>query len=403
MTIQLLPYHHDLSRLLKAQDPEVWSWFAKNLEQPESVEAMKFELLKTTYRVDRETESSLYQAATEIAALLQINAPLTIYQAHQAFGLNASLVQIPGEVHIVLHGPIQEQLEPTELRALFGHEMTHYVLAEQQDQDLRIMDRMLSALAADRSAHPAYTHSLRLLRLYNEVLCDRGAFDVTRDVNAVVSLLLKLETGVKQINPAAFLKQAEEIFQRGEIVSQSLDHPELFIRAHAVRLWTDLGAESNPIVANILTGHPGLADLDLWEQHRVAQQTRELLDLLFSRPWFRTDATLAHAKLFFADYVPNTTTSYPQPLASAPMNLRITPDSMADYFSYLLLDFMVADRELEEAAFAWGLTLAEQIGVKERFVDVLRKELKLRKSQLDKIERNKQQIMSDAEHQGRAE
>ncbi|MBL8855759.1 MAG: hypothetical protein JNK57_17455 [Planctomycetaceae bacterium] len=401
MVLAPLPFHLQLTEFLREQDPEIWSWFRQDATRSESSEALKFELLKTTYRVDQETQVDLYATAATVAGKLGLDLPLTIYQAHHSEGLNASLAYIPGELHVVLHGPIAEQLNPVEQESLFGHELTHYRLWDLTDGDILVADRLLAALTFDRSAHAAHWASLRLLRLYNEILCDRGAYQVTEDVEAVVSLLLKLETGVRQVNPAAFLKQADEIFQRGSISSQEVDHPELFIRARAIRLWSELDTKANAPIAEMIEGQPGLDNLDLLGQRQVAQATRQLLEVLFSYPWYCTDATLAHARLFFPDFQPPTIEKSPtnsRSLANWPG--RIFPDSMADYYGYVLLDFMVADRNLEESALALGLTLAEQIGIKERFVEMLRKEFKLRKNQVDRIDRDKVQLLVAAQEHG---
>ncbi len=401
MVLAPLPFHLQLRDLLREQDPEIWNWFRRDAPRSESSEALKFELLKTTYRVDPETQADLYQTAVQVAGKLELDLPLTIYQAHHSVGLNASLAYIPGELHVVLHGPIADQLNDVELQALFGHELTHYRLWDLADGDILVSDRLLAALTFDPAAHAAHAASLRLLTLYNEILCDRGAYQVTEDVEAVVSLLLKLETGVRHVNPAAFLKQADEIFQRGPIASQQVDHPELFIRARAIRLWSELNEKANAPIAEMIEGQPGLDNLDLLGQRQVAQATRQLLELLFSYPWYCTDATLAHARLFFPDFQPPTiekSSTNSRSLANWPG--RIFPDSMADYYGYVLLDFMVADRRLEESALALGLTLAEEIGIKDRFVEMLRKEFKLRKNQVDRIDRDKAQLLVDAQRQG---
>ena len=80
-------------------------------------------MLKSTYRVDRESQSPLYDAAAIVAQKLGIDAAVTIYQAQNPLGLNASLAYIPGEVHLILHGPLAEKLSPLEIQALFGHEL----------------------------------------------------------------------------------------------------------------------------------------------------------------------------------------------------------------------------------------------------------------------------------------
>ena len=75
---------------------------------------------------------------------------------------------------------------------------------------------MLAALTNDSQAHPAHFATWRLLGLYNEIICDRGALLVTQDMRAVVSMLVKVQTGVQEINPESYLRQADEIFARGQ-------------------------------------------------------------------------------------------------------------------------------------------------------------------------------------------
>ena len=64
---------------------------------------------------------------------LELNIPLTIYQAQQSSQLNAALYYIPGEAHIVLSGPIISLLNDIELRSVLGHELAHYHLWQQEN------------------------------------------------------------------------------------------------------------------------------------------------------------------------------------------------------------------------------------------------------------------------------
>ena len=194
--LRLLPYQTRIVQFLKRHERDVWNWFASTRQQARQAEELKFELLKSTYRVDRESQPDLYATADEVAQKLGLSAPITIYQAQDPTGLNASLAYLPGEIHVVLHGPIATQLSPLELRGLLGHELTHFLLCEGWNCDLLIAAEMLAALTNDNRAHPAHFASWRLLKLYNEVLCDRGAFVVTQDLRAVVSMLVKVQTGV---------------------------------------------------------------------------------------------------------------------------------------------------------------------------------------------------------------
>ena len=54
----------------------------------------------------------------------------------------------------------------------------------------------------------------------------------------------------------------------------------------------------------MLEGRPALGNLDLLRQRTVAGLTRRLIDVLLSRRWIQTEPVLAHARLFFEDYMP---------------------------------------------------------------------------------------------------
>ena len=63
---------------------------------------------------------------------------------------------------------------------------------------------------------------------------------------------------------------------------------------------------------------------------------------------------------------------------------------MQDYYGYILLDFVTADRDLEELPLAAALVLAEKLGLKDRFTEIAKRELRLRKKQLETIDQDKE-------------
>lgn len=394
LALQPLPYHTAVRDFLQASDADVWAWFASQRRSPKYAEEVRFELLKSAYRIERDAQPALYGAAEQVAGLLGITAPLTIYQAQNPQGLNAELAYVPGEVHLILHGPITAQLTPVEARGLFGHELSHYLLWDSWNGEMLITNDILQALVTDEHAHSAHFATWRLFRLYTEIFCDQGALAVTGDMQSVVSTLVKTETGVPEVDPQAYLRQADEIFAREDANATGITHPETFIRARAVRLVHESHPEADRLIARMIEGKPGMDELDLLEQERMAGLTRRLLDVFLCRRWLQNDLTLAHARLYFEDYAPPAETLTDPTLAA---DLRLVPESIGDYYCYVLLDFITADRDIDEPSLAAALLLAEQLGIKPRLKELARKELKLRKNQLEKVDDAKTRLLAEAD------
>ncbi len=165
-TLELKPlhYHEALRDYLKQEEPEVWHWYASNKVRGEQAEAVRFDLLKSTYRVDRESQPELYSAADDVARQLGLAVPITLYQAHNPQVLNASLAYVPSEAHIVLHGPLAAKLAEVELRALLAHELCHFLLWRGWDGEFMIAEQILAALTRDPLADTPHFASARLAR-----------------------------------------------------------------------------------------------------------------------------------------------------------------------------------------------------------------------------------------------
>ncbi len=388
-----LPYHEAIRAYLKAEEAEIWQWYASNRVREEHAEAVRFDLLKSTYRVDRETQPALYATAETVAGKLQLDVPVTIYQAQAPAGLNASLAYVPNEAHVVLHGPVASKLTDAELQALLAHELSHLVLWRQWDGDYLIADQILAALTHDRMAETPHFASARLLGLYNEIFCDRGSLLVVGDPLVVVAMLVKVSTELEEVSAASYLRQAEEIFGRKATKAAELTHPEAFIRARAVKLFSDVDEAVDAKVAEMIEGRPALAELDLVAQTKVMALTRRLLDVFLRPAWMRSDPVMAHARLFFHDYAISEAPPDDSALAA---DLRTDDEPMRDYYCYVLLDFVSADRELEELPLAAALSLSERLGLKDRFLGIARKELRLRKKQLERIDAEKDALLAKA-------
>src|ERR1700733_1316905 len=163
-TLNWLPYQRAIVNHLKQVDPHVWNWFSKAAHDPSALAEVRFDLLKSTYRVDRDSQPTFYEVANRVSRSLGIDAPITIYQAHDPTGLNASLAYVPDEIHLILHGPIAEKLSPVEVQALFGHELAHFLLWRSEGGELLVAAEVLRALNNDARAHSSHFNSVRLLR-----------------------------------------------------------------------------------------------------------------------------------------------------------------------------------------------------------------------------------------------
>ncbi|HET6881605.1 MAG TPA: M48 family metalloprotease, partial [Pirellulales bacterium] len=389
-----LAYQRAVVEYLKAEDPAVWRWFAERKDDREQLAAARLELLKSTYRIERQTQPDLYALADEVAATLELEPPLTLYQAQHPHGLNACMVDLPGEIHMVLSGPVTTALATVELKAVFGHELAHRVLWEKWGGDYRMAGHMLVALANDPAAPPVYASTWRLFSLYAELFCDRAAWLVTHDLAATVSTLVKVSTELAEVSAESYLRQADEIFSQENVKTEGLSHPETYIRARALKLWVEQGDEATPAITAMLEGPLSLDELDLLGQKRLAALTRRLLDQLLSPGWFQSERVLAHARSFFEDYAPPAPGSADDAL---PGDLATQDKTLHDYYCYLLLDFATVDRDLEELPLAAALLVSRRLALAERFKEIVLKELKLTKKRLSQLDGRVEELLADAE------
>lgn len=358
-----LPYHCAIRDHLQREEAALWRWFSSNRVREEAADAVRLDLLKSTYRVDRETQPALYELADRVLGKLGFEVPVTIYQSQSGSDLNASLAYIPGEAHLVLSGPVTSTLTAHELEAVFGHELSHLLLWDGWNGDYMVVDQLLGAMSMDAHADTAHIESIRLFRLYTEVFCDRGALRVAGETALVVSALVKMHTGIAEVNAQSYLQQAEEIFSQGPVKAQELTHPEVYIRARAIERWSANDQEADAMVAEMIEGAPALDTLDLLARTRVAANTRVLIGRLLSPKWFRTEATLAHARFYFDDFDPDEGIAARAP--AEPFDRG--DDALKDYYCFVLLDFVSADRDLEDLPLAAAIILAREVGLSDRF------------------------------------
>ena len=193
-----------------------WHWYASNKVRDEQAEAVRFDLLKSTYRLEREAQAEIYAQAEDVVRKLGLDIPVTIYQAQNPQGLNASLAFVPTEAHIVLHGPVCSKLTEAEFRALLAHELSHFLLWRSWDGQYMVTEQILAALTHDPLADTPHFASARLFALYNEVFCDRGSLLVADDPLVVIVSSIQFADITNDYNDGAnclknYLRYAEAV------------------------------------------------------------------------------------------------------------------------------------------------------------------------------------------------
>ena len=386
-----LPYHRAIVEYLRSTEPALWNWFASSRQRAAEADAVRLELLKTSYRLDAASQPKLHEQAESVRECMQLACGITLYQSQSGNDLNASVAYLPSEAHIIFSGPLTSVLSEAEARAVLAHELAHFMLFDQCEGEYLVAADLLRALAVDPSAGNAAAESARLFNLWTEIYADRWACHVSEDPTVAIAALLKTSTGLAEVNPESYLRQAEEIFAKSIEKTENISHPEPYIRARALRLWSEKGDEAEAEIDRMIGGGLSLQRLDLLGQKRAADFTRRFLQSLLAPVWFRSEAVMAHASRFFADFAIGT-----EPVDDAVLKdgLDHGDDSLRDYVCYLMLDFVSVDRELGDPAVSAALVLARRLGIQARFAELVQKELGIGKKAFARIDRDAESLLA---------
>ena len=298
-----LAYHLDLSAFLAEHEDGLWKWFASDKMTDKAYDEARLYLLKNAVRLDRDTHGGIYAAADGVAAALSIEAPVTIYQMSGGGQRNASLIPMRNEVAILLQGDVQSFLTAAECVALLAHEMAHFQHHHAEEGRLLLADRLLDWICGEPASHKAHARSLWLSRLYQEIYADRVALHVSGDLDATISMLIKMTSGLDRLSTKAYLEQAREALAMAKGGgTQGLSHPESYIRAIAMADWAADPAEADRKLARLVQGKLEVEQLDLLSQREVTAQTRAIITGLLARQWPSADVLEGHARAYFPDF-----------------------------------------------------------------------------------------------------
>lgn len=377
-SLEPLAYHRAVLDHLREEEPEIWSWGCSQRTRDEQVEEMRAYLLRETYRLDATAHPEVHADCATVLAALEIDAPVTLYQAADG-AMNASLCFMPGEIHLLFHGPVLERLSREERIALLGHELAHYRLWSIESGIFYTATTILDHAIAYAGAAPSHAETARVYRLYTELYADRGAALAAKASEPAIATLVKTMTGLSSVDVQAYLRQAEEA-ERNVGTSQGTTHPETFLRAQALDKWWRRDPEVEPWIAKRVRGPLSLTTLDMPRQHEATTITRGFLTRLASDPAADAEITANLIRRYFPDWQAGEAS-----IEDAALGGDRIDDSFRDYLVSLSLDVAMADIDGRDAMLTAGARLAESYAGAELFRAALKRDLKYPKAVVERI------------------
>lgn len=376
-----LPYHATVVDYLRRHEPDVWHWARMRTTQEEQIESLRALLLRDTYRIDADAHADVHTALNTAMDRLGIHARATLYQSSQQ-EMNASLVFVPGEIHIVLHGALLERMSREELLAVFGHELAHYLLWSRDEAQFLVADRILNDALASLSASNSHRETYRRYGLHTELFADRGAAVAAGGVAPAVAALVKVQTGIGSVDASAYLRQATEIESREASASAGHSHPETFLRARALTLWWEGADNLDDWIDTRLHGPLTLERLDLAGQVRLQVLTRGFLAHYLDGSTLASEAVLAQVRMLFPDWRDDEPSIGPDEFGSTAAD-----DSVRNYLNALMVDLALADPDQQEAALLRAGRIAQALGSFDALQVSLRRDAGFGKRELDRYKR----------------
>lgn len=376
--LEPLGYHRLIVEHLREHEREIWAWGSSQQTREEQVQEMRAYLLRETYRIEAAAHPEVHEDIAAVLAKLEIDAPATLYQASDG-AMNAALCFVPGEIHLLFHGPVLEKLSRDERVALLGHELAHYRLWSIEGGAYYSATTILDHALAYPGASPSHIETARLFRLHTELYADRGGAVAAGAPAPAIATLVKTMTGLSAVDPDAYLRQAAEA-EADARASQGETHPEIFLRAQALDKWWRGDPEADAWIERRIRGPLSVAALDLPRQHDATAITRRFLTRLATDPVADAEASANLLHRFFPDWQPGE----PAIEDSALSGGRID-GSFRDYLVALSLDVAMADPDSRDAMLTAGARLSSIYDGTEAFKAALKRDLKFTKTAIDRV------------------
>jgi Zn-dependent protease with chaperone function len=367
MLPEALPYHLKVRDFFRRQT-STWEFFTAAGTRDQQLIAFQRALLKNTSLFSRDSEPALFGQIDRVREQLGLGTmPVIAYQAqdaHPGNQLNAGIIYLHQEAHLVFSGPVLEKLNEEELLALIARQLMHVRLYTLLNGDLEVADRIITSIANHRDSEgdyagkrlsggaslAPYAETARLFKLYTGIYCDRGAYAVLGDPAPVITMLLKLATGLVTVN-------AER---------------ENFIRTQALRLWHEQGEDAAAAIRQMIEGVPDLDRLDLFAQQELSDLTRQFLQEYLRPGWMRSTLVTALERQYF----PEGGDRNRGPAQLQEVIAGLHPD-IRTYFGYVLLDFALADPSLEDMPAGRAFEFAGEMQLSDVYDAICKKELQL--------------------------
>ena len=378
--LEPLSYHWKVREYIRKNEAKAWEFFSDETTRKDGAEKFKTTLLKNTYRIENESNPKVYEALEKAKKGLNFNHEVTVYQDEAAQELNAGIVFIENEAHIVLSGAVISKLDENELAALFGHEISHALLWKMEDGEFETTSKIITAIANDYSNDFRFHETARLFDLYTEIFADKGALKICGDKDIVISTLLKISTGLEKVSAKSYLNQAKEILSKETKGSEGNSHPENYIRALAAEWMHDDLETAEEKITQIIEGKLNVDHLDIFHQENVETFTKKLIQLLTTPKWFQTTEVEQLAKDFFKNF------KFDKDAELTAIEIKMVKESdvlTKEYFAYVLMDFCMVDPELSIVPFAKAFELAKELELVEIFEKIVITELKLSKKKFE--------------------
>ncbi len=376
--LEPLAYHRLIVEHLRENEPEIWAWGSSYQTREEQVQEMRSYFLRETYRIDAVAHPEVHEDIATVLARFEIDAPATLYQAADGT-MNAALCFVPGEIHLLFHGPVLEKLSRDERIALLGHELAHYRLWSIEGGDYYTAATILDHALAYPGASPSHIETARLYRLHTELYADRGGAVAAGAPGPAIGILVKTMTGLMSVDPEAYLRQAAEA-DAGAKASQGTTHPEIFLRAQALDKWWRGDTAIDAWIENRIRGPLSVTALDLPRQHDATAITRRFLSRLAADPAADAEAIGNLIRRFFPDWRPGE-----EPLGGSELAGDRIDGEFRDYLVSLSLDVATAEPDSRDAMLIAGARLSASYEGAEAFRAALKHDLKFTKAAIDRI------------------